>query len=141
MDLIKQIEKNPLVLEQEPLLRALLSDLFQNDQAKVNLLLTAYRIGIVKLMEKGLPLPAPEKNRMMKVLVDEYSIVDKRAAWAIDTWISAVTPTAIENLFALRIAREQEALLAIEAETMAKTETASEEDLTDDGELLTREDI
>jgi len=41
MDLLQYIENNPAALDGETSLRALLSDVFQNDRAKVNLLLTA----------------------------------------------------------------------------------------------------
>ncbi len=140
MDLLQYIENNPAALDGETSLRALLSDIFQNDRAKVNLLLTAYRVGILREMEKTFPLPTNEKNRIIKILVEQYSIVDKRAAWAVDTWMTAITEKALHGLAAFRLAREQELLLALE-QTQEKEDATEEETLLPDGELAVREDF
>lgn len=107
MDLKKLIAKNPGIVLSKPRIKALFNDAYHNDLAKVNVLMTAYEIGIVDKLREAYPLDAFEKVRFAKILVQQYSIVENRANWAIDTWVSC---------FSADIAK---ALLKIEAEERA----------------------
>lgn len=106
MNLQSIIESNPEVLLRNKLLRGLLNDAYQNDLAKVNLLMTAYEAGVFDSMRKTYPLEPLEKARLTKKLVQQYSIDDSKAVWAIDTWASSVSKTALDRL--IQVEREKE---------------------------------
>lgn len=89
MDLSKALRENPGVLLSKGKLKGLINDIYQNDLAKVNLLMSAYEVGLVQAIRKSFPLDDFEKNRMVKLLVTQYSIVEKKAYWAVNTWTAS----------------------------------------------------
>lgn len=81
--------QNPKILLDRKGIRAILCDIFNNDMAKVNLMLTAYDEGIVDSLRSCSPLTLIEKFKYTKILIQNHAIVDVRAKWAVDTWNSS----------------------------------------------------
>jgi len=98
MDLKKLIAKDPGIILSKSRTKALFNDAFRNEMAKVNVLMTAYEIGIVADMRKAHPLNTFEKNRLVKVMVQQHSIVENRANWAIETWASFFSVDIVQAL-------------------------------------------
>ncbi|MDD4492964.1 MAG: helicase-related protein [Eubacteriales bacterium] len=114
MNLLKTIENNPGIVLSKTRLKGLFNDIFQNDISKVNLLMSAYEIGIVSDMRKSFPIDSFERNRLIKLLVQQYSIVDEKAKWAVDTWISLVNHRILSELDKIEKA-EKEATVPVSA--------------------------
>lgn len=108
MDLVTIIKRNPGILLSKSHTRGLLNDIFQNDAAKVNVLLTAYDIGIVSEMRKSFPMDALAKGRFVKILVQQHSIIDDRAIWAVDTWVSCFSSDILAELARVEQERQDE---------------------------------
>ena len=98
MDLKQLLTKNPALLLNKKRPRGLLSDIYKDDAAKVNLLMTAYEMGIIDKMRKKYPMEPLEQSRLVKVLIQQYSIVDSRAKWTIDTWTSCLSQEIIKGI-------------------------------------------
>ena len=98
MDLQKWILQHPDVLLEEKRIKAIFCDAFQGEMSKVNLLITAYREGIVESARKTFPLSPSERMRYVKILEQDHSIVNDKAIWAIDTWISLFSKPIIDSL-------------------------------------------
>ena len=98
MDLKTIIIKNPASVLHRARIRGLFNDVFQNDIARVNLLMMAYDIGIVDEVRKAFPVGSLAKGRLKKILVQQYSIVDEKAAWAIDTWLNCFSTDIIHKI-------------------------------------------
>lgn len=98
MDLKKIIMANPASVLHKSRIRGLFNDVFQNDIARVNLLMMAYDIGIVDEFRKCYPVDPMSKGRLKKVLVQQYSIVDDKAAWTIDTWANCFNADIIQKI-------------------------------------------
>ena len=79
MNLQAIIERNPSVLLSRKKTRSLLSDIFNNDVAKVNVLMTAFDIGFIDSIMNIYPMPEKEKTRLRKIMVIQHSIVDNMA--------------------------------------------------------------
>ena len=139
MDLQKWIMQHPDVLLEEKRIRAIFCDAFQNDMAKVNLLLTAYREDIVASMRQSYPWTPTERTRYIKVLEQNYSVVSDRAVWAVDTWSSLFSQKVIDSLVRLEneAAAAEELLRLQELEKMLEVTGEDEEP---EYELTTRSD-
>lgn len=103
LDLQKWIMQHPDVLLEEKRIRAIFCDAFQNDIAKVNLLLTAFDENIVSSMRQSFPWSATERSRYIKILEQGHSIVSDKAVWAVDTWASLFSQSLIESLSRLEM--------------------------------------
>lgn len=108
-ELKKLLARNPSVILTRSRAKGLFNDIFQNDAAKVNVLLTAYDIGVVSEMRKAFPMDALAKSRLVKILVQQHSIVDDRAIWAIDTWASCFSNDVLAELARVEQERLDEA--------------------------------
>ena len=138
MDLLKLIERNPGILLNKSKTRALLNDIFQNDVAKVNVMMSAFDIGIINEIRNAFPFPDMEKVRLVKVLVQQHSIVDDKASWAIDTWVSCVNKKVIDALVAIEQAEAEQELITLPEDPFGDT---FEDDFSSgDDELQTRAD-
>lgn len=95
MDLQKLLISRPDTLLNRQRMRGLLVDYLNNDTAKVNVLMTAYDIGIVTDIRSNFPIDTFHRNRMVYSLVQQHSIVEEKASWAVDTWISCFSSELI----------------------------------------------
>ncbi len=98
LELRKWFVQNPNALSDEKTLRSILSDAYQNDITKVNLLLIAYKKGIVSSLRQSFPWKQSERSRFIKLLEQEHSIVSDRAIWAVDNWSSLFSNRVIDAL-------------------------------------------
>lgn len=98
MEWQKIIERNPAFLLSEKKVRSLLSDCFKNNKLQVNMMMSAYKIGVIDEMRSSFPLSRSVKTRLIKKLVAEYGVSDENAKWSIETWESAFTVRVIQSL-------------------------------------------
>ena len=134
MNLQAIIERNPSVLLSRKKTRSLLSDIFNNDMAKVNVLMTAFDIGFIDSIMNIYPMPEKEKTRLRKIMVIQHSIVDNMATWAIDTWTSCFTAPIVEAIIAAAEAEK-------ETEPVVLPDNAEEESFEFDDSLVVRTDL
>lgn len=146
---------NPSLLLSEKKLRALLGDVYMNDQLSINLLMSAFSIGIIPEMRNAYPVDQFMITRWTKKLISDFGISSEKARWAVDIWISSVDQElflqldAAEELLRLdqdEILKKQEEEARIQAEEkrarLEAEEQAREEKRrsTPDLRLKTRED-
>lgn len=89
MELKRIFMQNPRILLGRKGIRAILCDVFNNDMAKVNLMLAAYDEGIVDSLRACSPLTSDKKTQYTKILFQNYAMLDDRAKWVVDTWNSS----------------------------------------------------
>lgn len=108
IELQKLISRNPGVVLSKSRAKGLFNDIFQNDASKVNLLMTAYELGIVSEICKAFPLDNMAKGRLVKMLVQQHSIVNDRAVWAIDTWCSCFSADLLKEIERIETEQQEE---------------------------------
>lgn len=64
----------------------LIKDFFPGQQMQVNLMISAYDLGIVKELDQAVEITNSFAFRFVKRLMDEYGISRKNADWAIAVW-------------------------------------------------------
>lgn len=106
MDLQQLFAVRPSTLLERQRTRGLLVDYYKNDIATVNLLMTAFDYGIIDKIRDAAPVDALKKNMMVAAFSQQYSIVEDKAAWAVELWISVITNDVLEQL---AIAKEESA--------------------------------
>ncbi len=149
------IERDPAILLSEKRVRALLSDIYKNDQLSINLLMNAFRIGIISEMRESYPVDHFTVARWSKKLVTDFGVSDEKAHWAISTWTESISAKILRDLAeaeenamideeAERRRHEEEALLlAEELRKRQEEEDAAREEAkrnTPDSRLKTRDD-
>lgn len=96
---IKQIlHGHAAVLLERKSTKAILSDALCNDIPTVNALLSAYDIGIVTLIQEHFPLGTLERSSAINKLMIQHSMLEEKAAWAVDWWIDAVDAAVIRQM-------------------------------------------
>lgn len=146
--------QNPSILLSEKKIRALLSDMYLNDQLSINLLMSAFSIGVVSEMRNAYPVDQITITRWTKKLVTDFGVSAEKARWAVDIWISSVDQELFLQLDAaeellkidqkeLRRKQEEEARIRaeeekarLEAEELAREEARRS---TPDTRLITRD--
>lgn len=109
MDLQQLLLSRPETLLDRQRTRGLLTDYLNNETAKVNLLMTAFDLGVVADIRSSFPIDRFRRSRMILSLTQQYSIVEDKASWAVDTWISCFSAELIDRVFqAEEAAREPE---------------------------------
>lgn len=98
MDWKDYVSKNPAILLSDKTVRALLGDVYLNDQLSVNLMMNAYSIGIVTEMRSSYPADGFTISRWSKRLVTDFGVSDEKAKWTIETWTRAITPKVLRDL-------------------------------------------
>lgn len=88
--------------------KAIVSDAFNNDIPKVNALMSAYDIGIVKTIQEHYPLNDLERGNAVSKLNKQHSMLEATAKWAVDQWVNAIDKTVIRELKAVQDAQEKE---------------------------------
>lgn len=155
MDWKDYVGRNPGILLSDKKVRALLGDVYMNDQLSVNLMMNAYNIGIITEMRETFPVDQFTVTRWSKKLVTDFGVSDEKARWAIDTWTAAITAQVLRDLQEAekllmvdeeeeRRKREEEArLLAEEAQKRLEAEEAAREEArrnAPENRLKTKED-
>lgn len=111
--------------------KAILSDAFNNDIPKINALMSAYNIGIVKIIEENYPLGNLEKSNAVNKLIKQHSMLEATAKWSVEQWVDAVDSTVIRELKTAREDREKERaekLFGISEEPLETLELPSSHD-------------
>ena len=155
MELKVFVEQNPKVLLSEKKTRALLNDIYRNDQLSINLMMSAFSIGIITEMRETFPVDEFTKTRWAKKMVTDFGVSTEKAQWAIDNWIAVVDHKLLKEIDAaeellkvdqeeLRKKQEEEARILAEQERkrLEEEEQAREEARrsTPDARLKTRDD-
>lgn len=130
------IAKDPIILLDKDRLKNLFNDVFRNDLSKVNLMMMSYDIGIVTEIRKVFPLDKIAKSRLTKLLIQQHSIVEEKAMWAVETWLSCVSIDVIATM--KKIEKENDEKEKLAAITSNIPETKKTELL--DYALQTRDD-
>ena len=78
--------------------KAILSDAFNNDISKINALMSAYDIGIVTSIQAQFPLGNLERSNAINKLIKQHSMLEDKAAWAVDQLIAAVDCAVIREM-------------------------------------------
>jgi len=102
------LKQNPDMLLSKKKTRGLLSDIFQGDPAKVNLMMSAYDIGVISSLRNSCPMTSFEQSRLSMLLVQQYSVVEDKAAWAIETWNKSITKSIIAALSKAELEAERQ---------------------------------
>ena len=155
MELKVFVEQNPKVLLSEKKTRALLNDIYRNDQLSINLMMSAFSIGLITEMRESFPVDEFTKTRWAKKMVTDFGVSTEKAQWAIDNWIAVVDHKLLKEIDAaeellkvdqeeLRKKQEEEARILAEQERkrLEEEEQAREEARrsTPDARLKTRDD-
>lgn len=135
MDLVTIVKRNPGILISKSHTRGLLNDIFMNDASKVNVLMTAYDIGIVSEVRKSYPLDALAKGRLVKILNQLHSIDHDRAVWAIDTWLACFSSDVLAEIERIDAAQQEAAIAVVPVEEPKKEERSEPQ-----GALQNRDD-
>lgn len=98
MDLKQILHGHATTLLERNSTKAILSDAFNNDIPKINALMSAYDIGIVTTIQEHFPLENLERSSAINKLIKQHSMLEDKAAWAIDQWIDAVDSVVIREM-------------------------------------------
>ena len=120
MELKALFESNPALLLKREHVRSVLNDVLMNDVGKVNLMMTAYSIGIVNLVRNSPALDRAQKARWVMMLVQHHAIVEEKAKWAVDSWVACISPKVLDGL-AIEEARLSAEKIAAQKATRAET--------------------
>lgn len=105
MELKQLFAAHPEVLLNRQLTRGVLVDCLENNIAQVNALMLAYDSGILTAIRGHNSATPAGRGRMILTLTDRYSMVEAKAAWAVDCWLSCVTAGLLEELDKARAAQ------------------------------------
>lgn len=98
MDLKQILRGHAITLLERKSTKAILSDAFNNDIPKINALMSAYDIGIVTTIQEHFPLGNLERSSAINKLIKQHSMLEDKAAWAVDQWIDAVDSAVIREM-------------------------------------------
>ena len=98
MNLRELFEQNPGFLLNAKAIRGLFNDVYQNDMQKVNIMMSAYGINIVKELVAHYPADHLEKERLVKSLRQNYSVLKAMAEWAVNEWSQSISDVVISGL-------------------------------------------
>jgi len=122
--------------------RAILADALCNDIPKVNSLMCAYDLGIISTIEANYPIQPVLRTTFINSIVNQYSMNNAAAQWAIDTWIQIMTPATIRDMNTARKLQEAEkSKMGKMPEQSTKEEENDIPELSGQDELIVRTDI
>lgn len=87
---------------------SLVKDIFPSDVKKVNLLLTAYNMGIAQDMQNATVLNNTFAFRYVKQLMDDYGISRKNADWIVSIWCVCYGQKLLGKKNEIEVQRENE---------------------------------
>ena len=98
MDLKQVLHGHAITLLERKSAKAILSDAFNNNIPKINALMSAYDIGIVTTIQEHFPPGNLERSSAINKLIKQHSMLEDKAAWAVDQWIDAVDSAVIREM-------------------------------------------
>lgn len=110
MDLKQILRGHAVILLERKSTKAILSDVFNNDMPKVNALMSAYDIGIVKTIQEHFPLGNLDRSNAINKLIKQHSMLEAIAVWAVDQWVAAIDNTIIMEMKAAQDEKDKERL-------------------------------
>jgi len=128
MNLKQILRGHAITLLERKSTKAILSDALNNDIPKINALMSAYDIGIVTTIQDNFPLGNLERSNAINKLIKQHSMLEDKAAWAVDEWIAAVDSAVIREMKDAQEALEkekEEKLLAAQGDPWADLELPS----------------
>ena len=108
MDMHQLFLSKPDVLLDRKLTKAFLSDCMLNKTSQVNLLMMAYDLGIVADIRTNHPVTQLVRSQMIKRLVQQYSVVEIKAAETVDMWITSLDETLIKAIESAEKAKKEQ---------------------------------
>ena len=88
----------PGALLDRKLTKAYLSDYMLNKTGQVNLLMMAYDLGIIKEIRTNYPVTPLLRSQLIKRMVQQYSVVEIKAAETVDLWISCLDQSLVDAI-------------------------------------------
>lgn len=98
MNLKQILRGHAITLLERKSTKAILSDAFNNDIPKINALMSAYDIGIITTIQEHFPPGNLERSNAINKLIKQHSMLEDKAAWAVDQWIDAVDSAVIREM-------------------------------------------
>ena len=89
MELDKLFIQYPECVLNEKTLHGYLRDLFPSEIRKVNLIMNAYRLGIIEKMKKANTLDCYLYNQMLLLMSDTYGVSEENSKWAVTYWFES----------------------------------------------------
>ena len=83
MEIKTVVQKNPSLLSSRQKVKALLGDYFFDEKIKINVMLNAYDLGIIRALGD---YDKFTKGIFITELTSKYGVRDDLAAWAVETW-------------------------------------------------------
>ncbi len=108
MELKQVLHGHAYTLLERSTTKAILSDTYNNDMPKVNALLSAYDVGILKIIRENFPIKALQRSNAINRLISQHSMLEATAAWAIDVWIGAIDSTILSEIENVEAEKEAE---------------------------------
>lgn len=111
MNLLQLLKSRPDILLNRQRTRGLWIDCLNNDTASVNVLMTAYDLGVVSDICSGYPVDPFLRSRMIYSLTQQYAIMEEKAVWAIDTWISCFDADVVSLVLQAEVEQDEPELV------------------------------
>ena len=92
------LARDPSFLLSVDRMRSLFNDVYENDKAKVNLLMNAYHVNIIGEIRQNPRFGNLERAKVVNAMTQAYSLVESKAQWAVGEWISFLTPEVLKGL-------------------------------------------
>lgn len=108
MNLKQILRGHAITLLERKSTKAILSDALNNDIPKINALMSAYDIGIVTTIQDNFPLGNLERSNAINKLIKQHSMLENKAAWAVDQWIAAIDGDVIVEMQAAQAQLDDE---------------------------------
>lgn len=103
------LARDPSFLLSVDRMRSLFNDVYENDKAKVNLLMNAYHVNIIGEIRQNPRFGNLERAKVINAMTQAYSLVESKAQWAVGEWISFLTPDVLKGLADAEAAQQAEA--------------------------------
>jgi len=110
----EQLKNNIEVLVDRRKLKGFLNDILRNELSKINVLLAAYDIEIIDIIDHSEKMDEFLRARLVKKLMDEYSIVQDKAEWSVSTWLDCIDS---ETLALWRAEKQERVVTSVQAAT------------------------
>ena len=85
-DFYKMLRDYPQALTDKKMLTGLMRDLFAGQQMQINLMTTAYELGIAEKIANAAQITNALAFRFVKQLVEDYGVSRANADWAVSVW-------------------------------------------------------
>ena len=140
LEIKSMLKLNPGILLSKRKTRGFISDVFKGNLTKINLMMFAYEIGVITSLRASCPMTEFEKSRLSRALVQQYSIVEEKALWAVDTWEANVTKEIITAINKAELEEKKKKKEMMEKSDKSENEEKVVVDMSNK-ELITRDDL